>query len=164
MSGGHETWLSWVFKIVNFGVLVAVLVKFAGKPLHEFLVKRSKSVRDKIEESDRLLQEAEQLKAKYEEKLARLEGELEEYKRTSMAQAEFEKKRIIDEATAMAERIREQARLMYEQELREVQSRIRGEISRLTMQKARDLLTQKMTKADHDKMVEEFIDKLGSLN
>lgn len=164
MSGGQETWLSWVFKVVNFGVLVAVLIKFAGKPLQEFLAKRSKSVKDKIEESERLLVKAEQLKALYEEKLARLEGELEQYRRIAIEEAEAEKKKILDETAAMAARIREQSRLMYEQELREVQRRIREEIARLTMGKAQEILKEKMTKTDHDKMVEEFIHELGSLN
>jgi F-type H+-transporting ATPase subunit b len=164
MSGGQETWLSWVFKVVNFGVLVAVLIKFAGKPLQDFLAKRSKTVKDKIEESDRLLKEAEQLRAAYEEKLSRLEGEMELYRQTVIEETEMQRKKILDDAAAMAGRIREQARLMYEQELREVQSRIREEIAGLTMHKAQDILTEKMTKKDHDKMVEEFIHKLGSIN
>jgi F-type H+-transporting ATPase subunit b len=164
MSGGHETWLDWVFKIVNFGVLVALLIKFTGKPLQELMAKRSKTVRDKIEESKRLLEEAEKIRALYEEKMNRLEGEMKQYKQTVMEDAERERKKIIDDATAMAARIREQARLMYEQEAKDVGARIREEIARLTLQKTKEILSEKVTKADHDKMVEQFIHDLGRLN
>jgi len=37
MTAGSESWLSWAFKIFNFALLVAILVKFAGKPLKDYL-------------------------------------------------------------------------------------------------------------------------------
>ena len=42
--------------------------------------------------------------------------------------------------------------------------RIKEEISRLTMEKAEQLITEKITQSDHDKLVEEFIVKLRSMN
>jgi len=62
MTSGGNNWLDWVFKIVNFGVLVWLLVKFGGKPLKEFLVSRHNKVKDKIDEADRMFNEAEGLK------------------------------------------------------------------------------------------------------
>ena len=37
-------WKEWLWKIVNFGILVFILVKFAGKPLRDFLRQRTELI------------------------------------------------------------------------------------------------------------------------
>jgi len=164
MTGGSESWLSWVFKIINFGVLVAILVKYAGKPLKDYLQTRSAAIRDKVEEGDRLFREAEALKKEYEARLARLDEEIGTFKKTILEETEREKKKILDEAAGFASRIREQAAITYEQEIREVKSKIKEEIARLTMEHAEKLVFDKFGHKDHDRRVEEFIEKLRSMN
>lgn len=161
---GEETWLSWVFKLVNFAVLVAVLVKFGGKPLKNYLQNRSKAIKDKVEEADRLQKEAEALKKEYEAKLAKLDDEIESFKASILAQTERERKKILDEANEAATRIREQAAATYQQEIREMTNKIKGEIAKLTMERAQKLVAERLVQKDHDRLVEEFIQKLRSLN
>lgn len=161
---GEETWLSWVFKLVNFAVLVAVLVKFGGKPLKNYLQNRSKAIKDKVEEADRLQKEAEALKKEYEAKLAKLDDEIESFKASILAQTERERKKILDEANEAAARIREQAAATYQQEIREMTNKIKGEIAKLTMERAQKLVAERLVQKDHDRLVEEFIQKLRSLN
>mgnify|MGYP001364698550 CR=1 FL=1 len=161
---GEETWLSWVFKLINFVVLVAVLVKFGGKPLKNYLQNRSKAVKEKVEEADRLQKEAEALKKEYEAKLAKLDDEIEAFKASIFAQTEREKQKILDEANESAARIKQQAAATYQQEIREMTNRIKGEIAKLTMERAQKLVAERLVQKDHDRLVEEFIQKLRSLN
>lgn len=149
---------------INFIIFVAILVKFAGKPLKNFLVNRSKAVSDKLAETERALNEAKALKEKYDKRLAGLEGEIAEFKKTVLDAAEKEKKRILEDSEVMAARIREQAKLMYEQEAKDLMGKIRTEIAKMTVEKAEGILREKMTKDDHEKMVNEFIEKLRSMN
>ncbi len=164
MTGGSESLWSWVFKFVNFGVLVGVLVKFAGKPLKDYFVNRHQMVKNKVDEADKILKEAETLKAEYKEKLARLDEEIDAFKKTIVEEAEKEKKKILDEAQSFAAKIREQARLTYEQEIREVKDKIKEDIAKLTIEKAETLIKERLTKDDHNKMVNDFIEKLRSMN
>jgi F-type H+-transporting ATPase subunit b len=164
MTQGGESLLSWVFKFVNFAVLVGILIKFAGKPLKDYLQNRRNTIKTKIEEANRTVQEAEALKAQYERKLSQLDDEMEAFKKAVIEEAEKEKQKIVDEATEFASRIREQARIAYEQELKDAMSTIKEEIARLTMERAERLIAQKLTKEDHNKMVGDFIEKLRSLN
>lgn len=164
MTGGSESLLSWVFKLVNFGILVAVLVKFAGKPLKNYVISRHKAVKDRVDEAARKLEEAETLRKEYEEKLEGLDAEIAEFRKTMIEQAEREKTRILKEAEALAARIKQQAVLTYEQESRESLTRIRSEIARLTVERAEAIVRERMTKEDHNLMVEDFIEKLRSLN
>jgi F-type H+-transporting ATPase subunit b len=104
MTAGSESWLSWAFKIFNFAVMVAVLVKFAGKPLMNFLQNRSTNVKGKLDEADRLFKEAEALKEEYQSRLSKLDNEIEAFKKSVLEDTEKEKKKILDEATEFAKK------------------------------------------------------------
>jgi F-type H+-transporting ATPase subunit b len=163
MTGGSETW-TWVFKLVNFGVLVALLAKFAGKPLKNFFISRHNAIKSRVEEAERALREADALKKEYEGRLAKLDDEIAEFKQSMMEKTEREKNRILKEAERQALRIKEQAVLTYEQESREALNRIKAEVANLTMDRAETLVRERMTKEDHNRMVDDFIEKLRSLN
>ena len=152
-----EAW-KWTFKIVNFLLLVGLLVKFGTKPFKSFLVSRHDKVREKIDEAERLRSEAEALKKQYEERLAGLDQEIEAFKAKVTEETAKESEKVLAEAKAFAERIQEQARLTYEQEMREISGKIKEEIAKLALDKAEKLVMEKFEKGDHDKMVEEFIE------
>ena len=103
-----EPW-AFLVKLLNFAVVVGILLKFAGKPVKNFLQNRHNSVKEKVDEADRLLKEAENLRSTYEAKLAGLDSEMEAFRRTAVEEAEKEKSRIVAEAHALADRIRQQA-------------------------------------------------------
>jgi len=161
--GGESAW-SIILKFFNFFVLVGLLIYFVGKPLKAYLAKRHNTVKTQLEETEKVLKDAQELRAQYQARLDKLDGEIEVFKKQTIEEAQAEKKKIIEEAHAFAERIREQARLTAEQENKDMARRIKEEISRLTMDKAQQLITEKITQSDHDKLVEEFIVKLRSMN
>jgi len=164
MTAGSESILSWVFKFVNFAVLVGIIIKFGGKPLKDYFVNKHKTVKDKIDEADKTLKEAMELKAKYEGMIENLDLEIDSFKKAVLADAENEKKKIMDESIRLISKLKEQATLTYEQEAKEMTGKIKEEIARLTMEKAELLVREKFTKEDHNRMVQEFIQKIGSLN
>ncbi len=164
MSGGPESIWSWVFKFVNFFVLVGLLVKFAGKPLKDYLLTRHQTIKDKLEEAEKTYKEAEALKAEYEKKIAKLDEEIVAFKNKVMAEAEKEKKKILDDAEEFASKIKLQAKLTYEQEARDVMGKIKEEIAKKTIENAEKIVLDRITKKDHDRMVGEFIEKLRSMN
>ncbi len=102
------------------------------------------------------------MRARYKERLAGLDGEIEAFKKQVLREAEEEKGKIIDEALKFSARIKEQARLTSQQEQKEMARRIKEEIARLTVEEAEKLITEKITKSDHEKMVDDFIVKLRS--
>jgi F-type H+-transporting ATPase subunit b len=161
--GGEPLWQIGL-KFLNFAVLLALLIKFAGKPLKTYLANRHNAIKEKIEETNRMLDEAEKLKRSYEAKLAGLDEEITTFKKTIMSEIENEKAKIIAEATQFASKMKEQARLSHEQELKEVKNKIKEEIAQLTIEGAGKLIAEKISKPDHEKMIEDFIVKLRSLN
>ncbi|MBP1729948.1 MAG: synthase subunit b [Deltaproteobacteria bacterium] len=152
--------VSVLLKFVNFGVMVAILYKFAAKPFKDFLRNRQASVKDKLNESERLLAEARNLKTSYERRLAQLDQEIETFRKTALEEAEKEKARILAEARVMADRIREQAQLAYDQEMRDAMAGVRAEIASRTLVAAEKNIKELFKEEDHSRMVDEFIEKL----
>jgi F-type H+-transporting ATPase subunit b len=165
MLGEHlPIWLKLLIQFVNFGILLFVILKFAGKPLKGYLRKRHDVVKEKIDEAERRAKEAEEARLRYEQRLAGLEVEIERFRTSTLEAMEKEKKKVLDEAQDLAGRIREQARLAYEQEMKEALEKVRAEIAEQTIQAATAQVRNMFGKADHDRMVEEFIQKVRSSN
>lgn len=149
---------------INFIILVGLLVKLLAKPFKGYLQKRHDTVKEKLSEAERLLAEAQEAKAAYEERLSKLDAEVESFRRSVLDQLEQDKKRILDEAQSLAKRIREQAQLAYDQEMTEALAKIRAEIVQSTLRAATHKLQESFKKDDHDRMVEDFIQKVRSIN
>ncbi|HUJ90888.1 MAG TPA: ATP synthase F0 subunit B [Syntrophorhabdales bacterium] len=158
-----EPW-SFLVKLFNFAVMLGILLKYAAKPFKDFLQNRANAVREKVDEAGRLLKEAESLKSTYEAKVADLDQEMETFRRTAIAEAEQEKSKIVAEALALAERIRQQAQLAYDQEMKDAMSAVQAQIARRTLQTAEAAVKQIFKEEDHNKMVDEFIEKLREQN
>jgi F-type H+-transporting ATPase subunit b len=158
-----EPW-SFLLKLINFAVMLGILLKFAAKPLKDFLQNRRNSVKEKVDEADRLLKEAESLKSTYQAKLAGLDQEMEMFRRVAIEEAEQEKSKIVAEALAFADRIRQQAQLAYDQEMKDSMTAVQAQIARRTLQAAEAAVRQLFKEEDHIKMVDEFIEKLRGQN
>ena len=158
-----EPW-SFLVKLLNFAVMLGILLKYGAKPFKDFLQNRRNSVKEKVDEADRLLKEAETFKSTYEAKLAGLDQEMEAFRGAAMHEAEQEKSKIVAEALALADRIRQQAQLAYDQEMKDAMTAVQAQIARRTLQAAEAAVKQIFKEEDHNKMVDEFIEKLRGQN
>jgi len=152
--------LSFLLKLVNFAVMLGILAKFAARPLKDFLEKRRTSVKEALDEAGRLLDEAEHLKSLYEARLAGLDEEMEAFRTAAIAEAEKEQAAIVAEARALAARIREQAKLAYDQEMKDAMVAVKARTTARTLEAAEAAIRRHFTEADHRAMVDEFIARL----
>jgi F-type H+-transporting ATPase subunit b len=150
-------WLQLLLQFVNFAILAVVLVRFLKKPLKAYVLKRRQIVKESMDEAGRRLSEAERIKKLYEDKLAGLEKEMEAFCAGIFAAME-------QDARGLAARISEQARLAYEQEMKEAMEKVRSEAAMRTIAAAERKVRETFSRQDHERMVEEFIEKVRSLN
>ena len=151
-------------QVVNFAILAGGLVYLLKKPFKAYLIRRRESVKERIDEAERLIKEAEQLKDVYEGRLSALGSEIEAFRSSAMAEMEKERAKIVGEAQGLASRIREQARLAYEQEMKETMAKVRAEVSERTIKAAEATVREMFKKEDHDRMVQEFIRNVRNTN
>jgi len=157
-SGGEEAGgegLLW--PIVNFALLIAVLFYLARKPVQAFFAGRRQAISDELEQAAELQRQAEERHARWQRKLVDLERELEEIRRLGRERAEAEREQILADARAGAERIERTARTAIDQELRRARELLRDEASQLAVELASGLLRERVTDADRDRLLDEFI-------
>jgi F-type H+-transporting ATPase subunit b len=160
-SDEHGAGLSeHLWPAVNFAILVAVLVYFARKPIQVHFASRRSNIQSDLKGAAEQLSEAEATYAKWQRRLIELEFELDEIRSTSSQRAEAERDKILSDARATAERIRRDASVAVEMELRRAREELREEATQLAMELATKRLEREVTDADRDRLLDEFIDRI----
>jgi len=148
--------------LLNFGILVALYVRMGKKPVQDGLKARRDAVASEIEEAQRLLQEAEGRAKIYQSKLANLEDELETAKKALAEAGKGERDRIMREAEEKAERMRRDATFLIEQELKQMRVDLTKEAVELALTAAEQVLKERITADDHERMADEFLRDVSS--
>ncbi len=156
-EGGHGLDL---WKVINFILLVVGLYFVWKKVIAVALDKRQDEIKQAIDEAARVKEEAEAAAQRYREELAGLEARLASIGEDLRLEGEEEKKRIIEEAGRAAERIKNQARITAEQELKKAQIEIREEVAELAVRLAREILVKELKPEDQQRLIKEYISNL----
>jgi F-type H+-transporting ATPase subunit b len=151
--------LGW--RVLNFAVLLGIL----GYAVKKADVKGSLAARQtQIEKDLRNAQEgraaAEAKLAEYRSRLEQATKEIDELQAAIIREGEQEKERIIAEARSAARKIAAQAAQSAEQETVKARAELRVEAARLAVEIATGKLTGAIQKADHDRFVGEYLDKV----
>jgi len=158
----HEKVMDLLWRTTNFAALVIILVKFGSKPIVSALSSRRMAIVNRFDDLNTRRSEVEQSYKKYEEKLGRIDQEVQEILASAKAQAEIEKQKIIDEATRAAADIKRKAELSVQFEFAAAKKALRDEVAEQAAQMAAVLVQKSFTDADQSKLVSEFLDKVGA--
>ncbi len=166
-EGGGEhvgSAMEWVWRLVNFGILVFVLVKFAGKPMKDYFQQRKALIEKSIQEAREAKALAAKALAEVEERLKLKDKEIEGIKAASVSSGEREKVRLIEEGELLSAKILEQAKSNIEYEVKKAKDVIRTEAVEAAMQLAEEKIKSKMTQEDQDRLLQESLKLLEGKN
>jgi F-type H+-transporting ATPase subunit b len=151
--------LGW--RVLNFVVLIGILVWAMKKAnVKGSLAERQAGIEKDLKEAQVAKEAAEAKLVEYSGKLDQATKEIDELHSAIIREGEQEKQRIIAEAHKAAEKITAQASLSAEQETIKARSELRAEAARLAVEIATGKLTGTIQKADHDRFVGEYLDKV----
>ncbi len=156
--GGGLANLLW--QAANLLLIVGVLAYFARKPLAEYMQQRRQGIQESLETSARILEQAETKLSEWNERAARLDAELGEIRETSRRLAEEERDKILAQAQATAERIRNDAQAAVDQELRRARSVLSAEAAELAVDLAAKLIADKVSDDDQQRLFDEFLSRV----
>lgn len=157
-------WKEWLWRILNFGILVFILVKFLGKPLKEFLRKRTELIEKTLKEAKEAKELAEKALAEVEERLKLKDKEIEEILTHSRLSAGKEQDLLIKQGEQMKEKILEQARNNIDYELRLARESIKAEAAEIAIGLAEKKLKEKLTKEEQSRLIEESLKRMETRN
>jgi len=151
----------FMWRLLNFAALVGILW-FALKKadLKGTLAARQAEIEKSLKDAEAGRDAAEAKLREYSGKLDQASKEIAELHAAIVREGELEKSRIIAEAKSAAEKIIAQAALSAEQETVKARNELRAEAARLAVEIATGKLTGAIQKADHDRFVGEYLDKV----
>lgn len=159
-ADGELRWGDFGWRVLNLVVFVAILWKFAGKIIVNFLTGRREGIRQELDDLEAGRVSARQKLAEIEKGIANLENERKAILDESRDQAEAAKQAIIQEAHRQAEQILEQARRTAENEGRAVLAHVRESIAEEIIDAATAVLESKLDAAKHDKLINNSLTKV----
>ncbi len=157
---GPDWWLL-VWQVVNLGILGAILYRFVRHPLADFLIQRSRSVRQSIESAEQQLRDARQELASLRARIASLPEEAEALVRNVAEQAEMERERGLERAQATAERLLEETERVADQEIERARQALREEAAALAATLAGELIRDGLNEEDHRRLIHEYTESVG---
>lgn len=147
-------------QIVGFLIVLWVLKRFAWGPVLGMLEARRQGIVKDVDDAKSLREDAEKLKARYEEHLRQIEAE----SRQRIQEAVAEGQKVADEIRAKAQedarRITEKASADLEMEYRKARASLRGDMVALSIGAAERLLQAKLDSAEQQKLVDRFLTDL----
>jgi F-type H+-transporting ATPase subunit b len=149
-----------VWTIVSFAILVAILGKFAWKPIITALAEREDKIRSALEQADRARTEAAELLKKNEETMARAEQDFQKMMRESKEMAEKVKDEIVNKARQQAQQELQRAGEEIQHNVETARQQLRSEVADLAIKVAEKILDESLDAPKQKKMVSSFLDQL----
>jgi len=149
-----------VWTLIVFAALVAILGKFAWKPILENVEAREKGIQAAIDEAARLNAEAAQLLAQHRAQLADARRQASELIAEGRAAGEGVRKSIEEKARAEAQQIVERARQEIERERDAAIDALRKESVDLALAAASRLMQQNLDQTKDRQLVERYLGDL----
>jgi len=160
--GGY--WKSYIFQIINFIILLAILFKYLRPPLKGYLEKRHNQVKEELEKARTLSVSAEAAYKKAQERLGNLENELKEIRNQVLSEVASEKERLMEEAEKKAEQIRLQAQQGLREEITQIKKQLERQLSLEALNLAEKIIKERITTEDQKHLIDKFIQQIGSNN
>ena len=159
---GHESsqWKGFAFKTVNAVLIIGFLVWMLAPKIKSFFAGRRQEIKESLESTAVQKADAEKQYREYAEKIDKASLEIDGIFEMIKAQGVVEKQKIIEDATKVAEKMKEDAQARLEQELKKASGQLRSEAVLLSVQMAEEILKKNITTQDHETMVKEYMDKV----
>ena len=168
-GGGHEVesgvlMKDFLYRVFNFGIVVAILVYFLTKPIKKGLAGRREEIEKSLAEAKQIKKDAEAKFAEYDRKLARATEEIAEISDSIRREGELEKIKIIESAKEMAVKIEQDAEKAAELEVAKARTELQREAVQLAVGVAEELLKKNFTKDDDTRLIDEYMQEVGELH
>jgi F-type H+-transporting ATPase subunit b len=147
----------FIWTIVTFLVLLALLAKFAWRPLLEALDTRQNAIRKSLDDAQQARQELERLNAESAQIIARSRQEADAIITQSRADGDRLREEIRQKARSEADLIVKNAERQIQLETSRAIEQIRHEAVDLSVMIASKIIQRNLTKEDNERLIDEAL-------
>ena len=150
-----------IFPALNFLIYAFIIIKFALPPIRSFLKNRRDEVVATIARASAKKSAAQALVDEYKGKLAALDQQVLSLQATLRDEGERDKAKLVGEANVMAAKIKADASILADQEVKMARQKIREDMAIQAEATARALLQRNLSADDQNRLADEFIQSIG---
>ena len=163
-EGGHEgmTFMGdWLPRLVNFAIIAAVVVYFSRKPIRDFFANRSAEIAKAMQDSKEARERAVAALAEMDRKIKDLEAETNRMISDAETRGEKDRAAIVEEGKKVAQEIQAQVKEGIDIEVEKAKTALAVEAALLSIDLAEGRIKEKISGQDHERIVKEYISKVG---
>lgn len=148
------------WSVLSFGLLFFILKKFAFPPILEALDLREKKIRKDIEDSEKLKDDAQEIRKELEEALKAAHGKAETIVQLAHDEAKKAQEKSLQETEARVRQVQKDAEQEIESSRNKLLQEIRSYTAALTIASTEKFLKKALGEEDKKKLVEESIEQV----
>ena len=157
----YINWWNILVTMCNTLITFAIIKKFLFKPVRKMLAAREEEVQAMYGNAEKVQTEAEQMRSEYTERLAKAKEEAAEIVGSATRRATVRSEEILKESSQQAAAMMKKAESTIEQERKKAMNELKDEVASLSVMIASKVVERDIKDADHERFIEEFIDKVG---
>ena len=161
-SKGRKLWDN-ILLFFNFGILVFFFIKYAKRPLMDFLHGERNKLEEILNTVNEKLKKAKSLMNAEADKLKDIDGRLQEIRGTIIEIGRKEKAKTIEMAKITAEKMIEDAQKESEYKLAMAKKTLTNEMVDIAISLVEGRLKKRISAADDKKLIDQFIINLGKV-
>lgn len=154
-------WWEILVTMCNTLITFAIIKKFLFKPVRKMLAAREEEVQAMYGNAEKAQTEAEQMRSEYTQRLAKAKEEAAEIVGSATRRATVRSEEILKESSQQAAAMMKKAENTIEQERKKAMNELKDEVASLSVMIASKVVERDIKDADHERFIEEFIDKVG---
>ena len=151
-----------IWTIITFLVLVALLTKFAWKPLLQVLETRQESIKKSLHDAQQAKLELERLNQESAQIIRKAHAEAESIVSKSWSDAEKLREEMKQKAKSEADAIVKESQRQIEIETGRALRQIRSEVADLSIAIASKVIQRNVSKEDNDRLIQDTLKQIES--
>lgn len=153
----------WTFvaTILNLFIQIYLIKRFLFKPVNQILEKRKAMANAELQDAAKAKDEAEMLKAEYEQNMLEAKTRASEILTAAQKTASDQSEEMLREASRQAAAMKSKAESDIAQEKRKAVNELKDELGGMAVELAGKVIERELSEADHTKLIDEFISNVG---
>jgi F-type H+-transporting ATPase subunit b len=161
-AGAHAEGIPTVvwYQFINFFLYAALMVFLFRKPVREYFKNRETAFKQSLIRAEQARRDAETKRRLIQERLEKLQSTTDTVLAQAKAEAEELKARILNDAAALSENLKVEARRTAELEVERAKNELREDLLNQSVVMARKMLSERIAETDQKRLQTEFVDKI----
>ncbi len=150
-----------IVQLVMFIILLALITKFAWRPLMNVMEERENHIANEIDSAEKSRQESERLMREAQDELKGTRQNAQQIIEDAKLTAKDQEETLIAEAKQEAERIKINARQEIEQEKEKAIQALQAQVGTLSVQIASKVIEKELSMEEQETLINEYLEKVG---